>query len=281
MTKSLSEDDRKKITVKRAYRLGSKRLNAKYSRKILIELADSTDRDFILSQSKIITKVGNEGRPYYINEDVSDEVKRRKADLHKYVNYLKYRGHTVEKAGDDIILNGIKWKSVDFNRLPVGDRILDSRTVFWKGSVAFQSALSPLSNLFPCVMFFKGIRYTSLEQAYQHLRTLHHQRYDIARDIMALLNPYDIMNQGKEYSDNEDWLGQRLPLMESLVRHKLEQVPIFADTLRSTGSHLLVENTFNPFWGSGCTFQSPLVWNASYPGQNHLGRILERVRSSV
>lgn len=147
---------------------------------------------------------------------------------------------------------------------------MDSRTLFHNGTVAFQSPLSPLSNLFPCTIIYNGIRYICLEQAYQHQRALHHQRLDTARDIMALTNPYDIMNEGKDFLDNQEWINRRLPLMESLVRHKLEQVPIFTDVLRSTGTHFLVENTLNP-----------LVWNASYPGQNHLGRILERLRTSV
>lgn len=187
----------------------------------------------------------------------------------------------MEKAGDDIIVNGIRWKSVDFNRLPVGDRIMDSRTIFARGTVAFQSALSPLSNLFPCNLVFEGIRYGSAEQAYQHQRALHHNLLPLARDLLAQHKPYDIYNDAKEITDNQEWLDKRLSLMERLIRHKYEQVPVFADLLRMTGSHVLVENTFNLFWGSGCPFKSPLVWSSSFPGQNHLGRILERVRSSV
>lgn len=189
LTGSLSQEDTQRIRVKRAYRLGSKRANSKFLRKIFVELADPADRDPILSLSKTITKYGNGGLSYYINEDVSEELKRRKADLHKYVNYLKLKGHTTEKAGDDIILNGTRWNPTDFNRLPVGDWIMDSRKVFWRGTVAFQSALCPLSNLFPCVIFFNGIRYTSLEQAYQHQSALHHQRLDTACDVMGSNQP--------------------------------------------------------------------------------------------
>lgn len=82
-------------------------------------------------------------------------------------------------------------------------------------------------------------------------------------DSMAEINPFDIMAEGKDIQENQEWLSRRLPLMESLVRHKLEQVPIFADVVCSTGSNLLVENTLNSFGGSGCSFSSLLVWNAN------------------
>lgn len=279
---SLTKNDREVIRVKKAYRMGVKRANMKTPRKIFIELSESQDRDLLLKLSKTITKFGNNGSNFYINEDVSEDTKRKKADLHKYVKYLEsWRGHTVEKSGEDIVLNGVRWRACDFNRLPIGDRIMDSRTLFYKGTVAFQSPLSPLSNLFPCALHFNGIRYLSLEQAYQHQRAIHHKCFDVARNIMAQSNPFDIMEEGRDIQEDEEWLISRLLLMESLVRHKFEQVPIFADTLRSTGSHHLVENTLNSFWGSGCSFSSPLVWNATYQGQNHMGRILERIRSSV
>lgn len=145
-------------------------------RKILIELADSDDRNLMLNFSRVITKVGNNGLNYYINEDCSEETKRRKADFQKYIKYLEvWRGHKVEKSGEDLILNGVKWRACDFNRLPPGDRIMNSRTLFHNGTVAFQSPFSPLSNLFPCVINFNGIKYISLEQVYQHHRALHHQ----------------------------------------------------------------------------------------------------------
>lgn len=38
-------------------------------RKILIELMDSEDRSALLNLSRTITKYGNNGRNYYINED--------------------------------------------------------------------------------------------------------------------------------------------------------------------------------------------------------------------
>lgn len=277
----LTEAELQLIRIRRAFRLGNQRPGVRTPRKILIELAEPRDRDFLLQHTKRITKNGNNGAPYYINEDISEETKRRKADLHKYIAYLEERGKKVVKSGDDLIIDGTKWKPVEFNQLPIGDRIMDSRTIFDKGTVAFQSALSPLSNLFPCSITFNGFKYSSAEQAYQHQRCLHHNLFLLARDILAQHNPYDIISDAKEITDDDEWLVQRVPLMERLIRHKFEQVPVFADLLKRTGSHVLVENTFNNFWGSGCPFKAPQVWNKTFLGQNHLGRILERVRSSV
>lgn len=138
-------------------------------------------------------------------------------------------GKTVVKSVDDLVIDG---KSTEFNCLPIGQRIMDSRTIFEKGTVAFQSALSPLSNLFPCPINFNRYRYSSAEQAYQHQRCLHHI---YARNILAQQNPYEILSDGKDITDDEEWLVKRIPLMERLIRHKFEQVPVFADLLRKTG----------------------------------------------
>lgn len=84
-----------------------------------------------------------------MNEDVPDDLKKRRNDIFKYIKYMERRGRVVERIGEDVVINGTRKKFSELNDMPIGDRLLDSRTVFWNGVVAFQSDLSPLSNLYP------------------------------------------------------------------------------------------------------------------------------------
>lgn len=193
---------------------------------------------------------------------------------------MEDRNHSVQHDNDYFIIDGVRYHIEQLKSLPVGDRLMDSRTLFKQGMVAFQSTLSPLSNLFPCRLHYDGKTFTSLEHAYQFTKAIHHNLPATANDIKYDPDPHQAMNQGNQITENQEWAACKLGLMEQLVRHKYEQVPIFSDTLKRSYSYRLVENTWSHFWGSNCPFNSNAIWTRSYKGLNHMGRILERIRDS-
>lgn len=89
------------------------------------------------------------------------------------------------------------------------------------------------------------------------------------------------MALAKHLREDYNWAAQKFTVLERLVKHKAEQVPLFFDLLKKTGSHRLIENSWDKFWGSGCPFAVNCVWYGGFPGQNHFGRLLEKVRSEV
>lgn len=277
LDRSLSQADRAVVTVKKAYRLGKRPLN-NTPRKVLVELGSSVERDLILAHSKAICKEGNNGNTYYVNEDVPEDLKKRRNDVFKYMKYMEKRKHVVEKAGDDLIIDGVRKKFSELNDMPVGDRLLDSRTVFWNGVVAFQSDLSPLSNLYPCQLRVNGMLFKSVEHAYQFERCIHHNCREKAEEIRREPDPLKVMQSCKLIEDNEEWTYKKVSIMENLLRHKADQCPMFIETLKRTTNHRLVENTWNPFWGSACNFVEPCVWTGQFKGANHLGQMLEYIR---
>lgn len=121
--------------------------------------------------------------------------------------------------------------------------------------------------------------YNSVEQAYQCLKCLHHGRTELAIDIKHESDPYEVMNMGN-FREDQEWLCKRLDILEQLVRVKFEQCPIFRDTLKRTYGHRLVENTWSHFWGSFCPFMHDALWDETYKGLNHFGRLLERIRET-
>lgn len=280
---TLSVEERAEVTIGRAYRLGTKPRDSKsfFTRKVFVEFASPRSKDVVMMNTRKITKSGNNGRPYYITDDIPDSIKRRRSDLHKHFNYLKQKGREVEKVGEDLIIDGQRWCYSDLNRLPTGDRIMDSRMISNSGVLAFQSAQAPLSNLFPCEIRCDGLCFSSLEQAYQYRRAIHHMQFNTAQLILYQDDPYDIMAQMKDFRDDHNWLNKRVSIMEELVKHKAEQVDIFKETLKRTADLSLVENTWNGFWGSGCAWLAGAVWYKQFTGQNQLGLLLERIRGTI
>lgn len=230
-----------------------------------------------MRNSSTIRKAGNDGRPYYLNEDASENSRTKKADILKYIKYLKENLHTVTRAGDNLIIDGTEYMPSQFNDLPEGQRIQDSRTIAKRGVVAFNSVHSPLSNLYPCKLKFEGNSYNSVEQAYQYLKAKHHKRHQRAFDLLRQNNQYDMVAMTKRDLDNPEWINCREALMERLLREKADQVHNFRVTLKKTDRHHLVGNSFNSLWGSGCPFLHDAVWEGSFKGRNLMGKILERV----
>lgn len=278
---ALSPDDRRQVEILKAFRLGAKMTRGP-PRKVFVEFSTPKARDIVLENTKTISRIGNEGRIYYLNEDLPDSVKRRKSDLHKYVLYLRDRGHQAHKIGEDVVLDGKRYKFEELNTLSVGLRFLDSRTIFDRGTVAYQSSVSPLSNLFPCYLKYMGRRYSSLEQCYQYNRAIHHNRPELANLILSTNDPYKAMYHSKSIIwEDRNWENTKLSIMEQMIRFKADQVPIFRDLLKFTGTHKLVENSWHFFWGTGCGFLANQVWAGNYRGGNHHGRLLEKVRGSI
>lgn len=238
-------------------------------------------RDIVLQNSSSIRKAGNDGKPYFLNEDTSDSYRRWKADLQKYIKHLEYRKHLVVKSGDNLIIDGVKYRPEEFNTLPEGDRLCDSRTVFRFGVVAFNSIHSPLSNLYPCRVKHQGCQFNSVEQGYQYLKAKFHNKHKLAADLLKISNPYDIVAEAKGEADSREWEECRINIMSRLLLEKADQCPEFKALLKKTNNHRLVENTLNPVWGSGCPFLHAAVWDGTYKGRNLLGHLLEEIRGRI
>lgn len=276
---TLRWEDLSQVKIVRVFRLGVKRVGGP-PRKVLLELDCPISRDFLLANARLITKSGNDGKPYYLNDDIPEELRRWKTDVQKYMRYMEKKGHRIEKVGEDMMIDGRRWRMSDLNNLPEGQRFMDSRTISQNGRVAFQSSVSPLSNLYHCQLRIDGQIFKSTEHAYNYLKCTHHGLTQLAQDVKQQPTSYKAMNLGKGVTENAEWLNKRIEVMERLVKSKVEQVPIFRDTLKKTTNSRLVENSWSHFWGSGCNFLADVVWDGTYKGQNQFGRLLERVRDS-
>lgn len=134
---------------------------------------------------------------------------------------------------------------------------------------SFQGKYRFLSNFWPAVVEYEGITYPSVEHAYQASKTM-----DMGerRRIAEIVEPGDAKRAGRAAKQRPDWKEVKLRVMEDCVRYKFTHHDELRDKLLATDDAELIEgNTWNDrFWG---------VCNGQ--GENHLGKILMKVRAEI
>jgi ribA/ribD-fused uncharacterized protein len=126
-----------------------------------------------------------------------------------------------------------------------------------------------LSNFFPVQIRFEGMSYPSVEHAFQAAKTTHP---DERQRVRACPTAADAKLLGRKVHVRPDWETIKLGVMEHLLRQKFTTHGGLRQQLKATRPHPLVEeNTWgDTFWGV-CKGQ----------GENHLGRLLMRIRDEL
>ena len=126
-----------------------------------------------------------------------------------------------------------------------------------------------LSNFFSCTVTYNCLNYASSEAAYQAQKTLNKsERFRIS----LMVNPHEAKEAGQKFDYRDDWEDVKLDEMYKICTAKFSQNPDLAKLLLETGDEELVEGNYwnDTFWR---------VCNGV--GENHLGKILMRVRSEL
>lgn len=126
-----------------------------------------------------------------------------------------------------------------------------------------------LSNFYPTVVYFDGMRFRTVEHAYQAAKT-----DDIEKkiEIQKCGSAGEAKKIGKTVELRPNWDNERLRVMEILVRRKFSTNEYLAKKLIETGNQKLEEtNTWgDTYWG---------VCDGT--GENHLGTLIMKVRSEL
>jgi hypothetical protein len=125
-----------------------------------------------------------------------------------------------------------------------------------------------LSNFWYCNIRFEGKTYRSIEHAFQAAKT-----HDVAEreTIRKIITPKEAKRYGRRVKLRKDWESVKLNIMEMLVEQKFKN-PELRQWLLDTGDAELIEGNswYDTFWGK-----------CNGVGENHLGRILMKVRNLV
>jgi ribA/ribD-fused uncharacterized protein len=134
----------------------------------------------------------------------------------------------------------------------------------------FKGKYAYLSNFWNCEVEYEGDLYPSSEHAFVAAKTTDN---NIRKKIISIDTPSKVKAFGRKIKLREDWEDVKIEEMYIIVKNKFERNPELLKKLIDTGGTLLVEgNTWkDTFWG-----QCPIG-----NGQNHLGKILMRVREEL
>lgn len=133
---------------------------------------------------------------------------------------------------------------------------------------SFKNEFGFLSNFYEAPIYINGERYASVEHAYQAHKTLD---VDLKRIIRESKTPWLAKKLGRGATLRPDWDDVKLDLMLSFLREKFRN-PMLREMLVATEGYELIEgNTWGDrFWGVYKGF-----------GENHLGKLLMKVREEV
>lgn len=134
----------------------------------------------------------------------------------------------------------------------------------------FQNEYRFLSNFWLAPVTYNGITYQSNEAAFHAQKSLDEKQ----RLFFATLSPVKAKNKGRKLELRHDWEEIKLTVMYEIVKAKFEQNPYLGMMLVATGDAMLIEGNewHDKFWG---------IDLKTGEGENHLGKILMRVRSEL
>lgn len=134
---------------------------------------------------------------------------------------------------------------------------------------SFRGPYHFLSNFYPAEVKYQGVFYPTVEHAYQAAKT---EDKPDQEQIRQSPTPGAAKRLGRRVDIRPDWESVKLAVMEQLIEDKFRRHPVLTQLLIQTGDEDLVEgnNWGDTYWGV-CRNR----------GENHLGRILMRVRSEL
>jgi ribA/ribD-fused uncharacterized protein len=125
-----------------------------------------------------------------------------------------------------------------------------------------------LSNFYPAVVKYKSNNYPTVEHAYQAAKTVD----DCTRMLIcAAKSPGIAKRMGRRVNLRSDWEEVKLDVMLGLLRQKFSTDPLKTKLLDTYPAELIEGND----WGD--TFYGI----CHGVGQNHLGKLLMRVRGEI
>ena len=130
----------------------------------------------------------------------------------------------------------------------------------------FRGEYGFLSNFYEVEVEYDGYTYRNSESAFQAQKDV--SRREEFTNLTATKSKW----LGKRVNLRKDWESVKLGIMEEIVRNKFSQNPELKQKLIDTGDRLLIEGNDwrDTFWG---------ICNGK--GQNHLGKILMKIREEL
>ena len=293
--------------IQEAVRIGKFNSNRKWPRPVKVTFKEQTKRDQIfIFKSRL--RFSETFKDIRINEEQRKDIRIKSAKLRQAGLTAKKMGCKVESLPGQVRIDGIEYNTLTLDSIPSifmreanktesnpqnirRENLFDKTTaksskVIMVGpslqktpyGLAFYSVNCYLSNFYPCELYFRDQRFTSLEQAYQCTKAEICENRAAYQAILKAETPALMKAIGKEIQTNDHWEKIKLRAMEDLIYAKFKQNKTLYYSLMNTRPMDLIEATLDKYWGANCTLGSVALQEGSWEGLNHLGRLLMKVR---
>jgi ribA/ribD-fused uncharacterized protein len=147
------------------------------------------------------------------------------------------------------------------------------------GPIIVKGRQNPMSNFYLFSFLFNGIRYKSLEHAYQSIKATICGNTSLAWDIRHSHSP----QAAKKLADRLPRIATKKlhDLMFELLKAKISQCYSFRKALRKTGTKTIFHSTYKNvdlYWCTGLHYNDIEAHKGDFDGLNVFGQMLEKVR---
>ena len=219
----------------------------------------------------------------YISDDLTETQRNQLRDLRALSAFARTQGYNSSVRANALILDGRKFLYRELHRLPQGLSLEKAKTIECldgKG-VAFQSVHSPLSNLYPCNVVYKGKPFLSAEGALQYTRAVFCRRFMEASAIEFERNAYEVKRISSTFKHPPEWDNIVVDTLLEILIIKFSTNKHCREVLLATGNRKLFEATGNKFWACGLPLAKIQELSIPAPGRNHTGETVEKVREII
>ena len=186
------------------------------------------------------------------------------------------------KAGA-LWLDGRKFRYEELHRLPDEISLIKAKNlhILEDTAIVFQSPHSPLSNLHPCNITYRGEAFLSAEAAFQYTRATECGYHREAQLIKFERNAFKAKSLAKDFKSTREWEETAEQVMREIVLAKFKRNRSCKSYLLATGERTLFEGTGDRRWGCGIPISKAHLITLKNPGKNLFGAILQETRREL
>ena len=219
----------------------------------------------------------------FFNDDLTERQIGEQRDLRSLAAYARDLGHDATVKAGLLVLDSRRFRYDELSKLPGDISLLNAKTlhILEDKAIVFQSPHSPLSNLYPCNIIFRGECYLSAEGAWQSTRAKICGYLKEAQQIRFERRPFKAKSLAYGIRNTPEWEDKCEEIMQEILVEKFKQNDFCREVLLKTGDRKLFEGTGDRRWGCGIPISKAAQISFKNPGRNLLGLMLESVRKDL
>ena len=248
-------------------------------RPVVVILLSANEKAAVFRSLKNL-KNKEEYKGIYFNDDLTEQQANEQRDLRALAVFAKTKGFTSNVKAGALWLDGRKFRYEDLHRLPEDISLIKAKNlhILEDKAIVFQSPHSPLSNLYPCNITYKGEAFLSAEAAYQYTRATEGGYHREAQLIKLERNAFKAKSLTREFKTTREWEEMSEQVMREILIAKFKKNRVCSSFLLASGERTLFEGTGDRKWGCGIPISKANLITYRNPGRNLLGHLLEEVR---